>query len=485
MKRSTCLSALLVGLSLTMASAAVAAPPKRPTKGVKTNKPADAKAKPAPTEDAAQPAAPAPNAPATDAAQPADPNAPAAPSNGGNPPAPSKSQNPPTAAPTDPSAPTTPAAQPQPAQTDEQAPATTPATPAVTLGTTPATASDQPQTAPAEPAAPPAPRKWAGTSIFTSTSTSTATVFKNQQLSSIPAVDSSVYLLPRYLISDAFQLRGRLIFSYNWSNSSETVSKHEPRFSDTTLQLFYRKIPEVATVKPLLAFNAGIPTSPESRARTMVFNPGATLQLTKTLEHVLGGDWLFLHQTSYYHPIYTSTTPQIRNPAPYAFQCVNGTSCQDQLSGTFNTSDSLTYAFLVSAEWGKFNPALYYLGGTSWAYTPKDISANDVQPGLGNQPIGSSTTQGSTNLRQIHYFSAWLDYNWNAWFTTEVGYWMQRAALTANGTYGNPFFDQYQDMRVYLGANFSVDNLIKELEGGSAAGGIVRAKNTKTPMWTF
>jgi hypothetical protein len=458
MKRSTCLSALLVGLSLTIGVSALAAPPpsgRAPKKSVK--KPAaeeekkDNKAK-APPTDVAQ-------------AQPTDPP----------PPQPEGGGTAPTPAPADP---TPPAAEPT--------PASEPSTqPAVTLGTSTSPASDQPQAAAEEPKAKPKPRAWAGTSIFMSTSTSTATIFKDQQQDYNPTVDSNIYFLPRYAINEAFQLRGRLIFTYEWTNSDETVTKHEPRFSDTTLQLFYRKIPEVAGIKPMVALNAGLPTSPESRARTLVFTPGATLQLSKGVEHVAGGELLFLASAVYSHPIYRNTTPEVRTARPYAFQCVGGNACTDQLSGTFNPSDSISYAFLASGEWGKWNPAIYYLGSSQWAYTGRSLTANDVQPGLGNQPIGSSTAQGPTNVRQLHYFSAWLDYNWNSWFTSEVGYWLQRSALTEDGKYGNPFFDKYQDMRVYIGASFQVDNLIKQLEGGSAEAGIVRAKNNKTPMWTF
>ena len=111
------------------------------------------------------------------------------------------------------------------------------------------------------------------------------------------------------------------------------------------------------------------------------------------------------------------------------------------------------------------------------------LEAGETSP-FGEQVVNDHMS-GAWRKMRCDYFSAWLDYNWNAWFTTEVGYWMQRAALTADGKYGNPFFDRYQDMRVYLGASFQVDNLIKQLEGGSGEGGIVRAKNTKTPMWTF
>ena len=91
-----------------------------------------------------------------------------------------------------------------------------------------------------------------------------------------------------------------------------------------------------------------------------------------------------------------------------------------------------------------------------------------------------------TSVRQTHYFSAWLDYNVNSWLTAEVGVWNSTSAITGAGTRANPLFNQYADTRVYLGASFQLDNLVKAIQGGSEGeGGVVRAKNTKQPMWRF
>lgn len=457
MKRSSCLSAMLVGLSVTTASLAFAAPPAATQAPVK-------QAAPAP---AVKPVLVAQNKgeikPGTRTVQ--DP----APTEGGTAP------TAPTTAPADPTAPAT-----DPAPTTD--PATEPTTqPAITIGSgTGAPASDTPAAAAAEPAKKPKPRPFAGTQIFAQISTSTATVFRGQQQYSNPTVDTAAFLTPRYAISEAFQLRGRLVFYYELTNSDTTATRNEPRFSDTVLQLYYRKIPAVAGIKPLVALNATAPSSSESRARTMLFAPGATLQLSKPIEHVLGGDVLLLANSTYSHPIYRSNTAEIRGTAPYAFSCAGGNNCSDQLSGVFNTSDSLSYAFLVAGSWGKWSPALYYLGSSQWAYTGK-TPTNPVD----GSPVQSSDAFRPTSVRQASYFAAWLDYEANSWFTAELGYSLFRAALDEDGTRGNPFFGRYQDMRVYLGANFNIDNIMKQLEGGPTDAGIVRAKNGKAPFWVF
>jgi hypothetical protein len=451
MKRSSCLSAMLVGLSVTvtMSSVAVAAPaaPEAAAPAAKPVLVAQATGNRGPKPKTVQ--------------QTDDP-----PAEGGTAPAPA--------------APAAPAAAPavEPAATQGTEPTSTPA---ISIGgSTGAPAADTPAAAEGDPTKKPKPRPFAGTQVFVQTAMSTATVFKGQQQDYNPTVDAAAYLLPRYTLSDTFQLRGRLLFYYEFTNSDTTATRNEPRFSDTTLQLYYKKIPAVAGFKPLLAANLGVPTSSESRARTMVVAPGATLQISRGVEHVLGGELLFLFASAYSHPIYRSNTPEIRGSAPYSFSCAGGNNCSDQLSGVFNTSDSLSYTALVAGEWGKWSPALFYLGSSSWAYQGK-APTNPID----GTPVESPAGARPTNVRQASYFSAWLDYNANSWFTAEVGYSLFRTALDEDGTRGNPFFGRYQDMRVYIGANFNIDNIMKELEGGQTDAGIVRARNSKQPFWNF
>jgi hypothetical protein len=432
MKRSSCLSAMLVGLSVTTASVAFAAPTPVMV----------AQAKGQPTTKTVQPSDPTPGGGGAD----------------------------PTAAPSTPA----PSSEPSTEPTTENPPQ------AVTLGSAAgAPGTDSPNASATEPAKPAAKRRWAGTQIFAATSMTTATIFRGQTQYADPTVDGAIYLQPRFSLNDSFQLRGRLVFNYEFTNSDETITKNEPRFSDTTISLFYKKIPELpGGIKPGAALNVGLPTSPESRARTLVFNPGVSVQLSKTIEHLPGNGSLdLLASGGYSHPIYRSTTPEVRTSAPYAFQCVGGSTCGDQLSGTFNTSDTISYTLLVSATWGKWSPALYYLGASQWAYTGKEVELN-------GRPVQSADGFSPTHLRQTSYFSAWVDYEANTWFTAELGYSLSRAALTEDGSRGNPFFDRYQDQRVYVGANFNIDNIMKQLEGGPTEAGIVRAQNKK-PIGQF
>jgi hypothetical protein len=450
MKRSSCLSACVVlGVSMATASVAFAAPSPNGK---------DAPAKPALVAQAKQ------EKPGTKSVQPSDP----APSEGGG------------AAPA-PAAPAPAEAAPEAAEPAPAPAAPEPGpTPAISIGTASGNPAADTPAASEDPKAKPKPRPWAGTQIFATTSMTTATVFKGQTQYNNPTVDSSIWLQPRFALSDAFQLRGLLVFSYEYTNADDTTTKNEPRFSDTTLSLFYRKIPEIpGGIKPAVAVNLGLPTSPESRARTLVVNPGATVQLVKAFEHVLGGEVDIIGSGIYSHPFYRNTTPEIRGTAPYAFQCIGATTCQDQLSGTFNVSDSVGYSLIVTGEWGKWSPALFYRGTSQWAY-----HGSDVQNPVDGTTVSSPAGFGPTHVRQRSYFSAWLDYNANSWLTAEVGYWLDRTMLGEDGTRGNPFFDRYQDMRVYLGASFNIDNIMKQLEGGPAEAGIVRAK-ARSPIGHF
>jgi hypothetical protein len=356
--------------------------------------------------------------------------------------------------------------------------------PAVSVGTSTTPQKDKPQAAPEEAKPKPKPRPFAGSQIYATTSMSTQTIFRGQQQDYNPTVEQAVWLQPRYSINKDFQLRGRTIVTYEFTNSDSTTYRNEPILSDTTLQLFYRSIPDFAGIKPMIAVNAGLPTSKLSRARTLMFAPGVTGQLSKGFEHVLGGEVSLITSVTYSHPIYQSRQPEVVDPrGQQTLQCVGGASCGDLIGGSLNPSDTLSYMFLVAGEWGKFSPGLLYFGGSSWVYRPKEIMESDVIAGGNAVPVTGSSNP--TSVRQTHFVSAFLDYHFNTWFTGEVGYQMSRSIFNESGQYGNPFFDRYQDMRVYLGANFNIDNLMKTLEGGEAEAGIVRAHNTKKPFGVF
>jgi len=379
-------------------------------------------------------------------------------------------------------------ASPTAAPTDASQTTESPATPqpAVSVGTPTGPTTDTPQASNEAPAKKPKPRPFAGTQIFLTTSMTTNTVFRGQTQYDNPTVESNAWLLPRYAINESFQLRGRMIVSYELTNSDDTTYRNEPTLSDAGLQLFYRKIPEIATIKPQVSLNVSLPTSKISRARTLLFSPGATLQLSKTFENIGGGEIMVLASAVYSHPIYQSRNPEVADPrAPGAFQCAGGNGCQDLLSGTLNPSDTFSYTALVAGEWGKWAPALYYLGATQWAYHPKaGVTYGDATGTNDNREIPSNFEP--TSVRQTHYFSAWLDYNFNPWLTGELGYWNQVSAIAGNGQRSNVFFDRYAgDTRVYLGVNINIDNLLKQLEGGDVDAGIVRAQNNHKAIGTF
>jgi hypothetical protein len=346
----------------------------------------------------------------------------------------------------------------------------------------PAPGADRPQESAASAPRKAARRPFEGSSLFNQNSVTTGTIFRGQQLYDDPTVESSLWILPRYALSDAWQLRGRLVVSYEYTNSDTTNYRNEPVLSDTQLSLYYRSIPKVLGIQPYVAATLSAPTSKVSRSRTLVVSPGVAAQLSRPFERFLGGDALVLANFGYSHPIYRSANAETVDPRPPgSFACVGGTNCQDLLSGTMNPSDTLTYSVIVDAEWGKWSPAIMYLGASQWAYHPP-AAMNPVD----GTPITSPVGFGPTNVRQTHYFSVWLDYNFNSWFTGEVGFWNSVQALDNNGQRSNILFDRYQDTRVYLGFSIQLDNLASTISGETGGeAGVVRAKNQHSPMWTF
>ncbi len=333
----------------------------------------------------------------------------------------------------------------------------------------------------ADPGAPPpaeaekAPVKWAGSSIFVQTGMSLDTVLPKSVQSQDSTVETYAVFLPRWSFNKEFQLRARLNFIYEWTNSDTTVTNHEPRFSDLAFTLFYRGLPKIEKFSILAGVSLALPTSPESRARTMIVQPGLALQVARPIDHFLGGEALFLATGSYTHPFYSNTTPGYSDtvgyrsdPKAYSPACYGGDlTCTSQISSRANVSDTLSWAVLFSPSWGKWSPAAYFQMSHAFAYTFKDL------PGVERSNNRTSTRQGT-------YFSFWLDYNANAWFSAEVGYQMQRDLIAADGGAGNPFFSTNQQMIAYLGANVTLDKLYEALTTSdhSGDGGIVRAQRT-------
>lgn len=371
-----------------------------------------------------------------------------------------------------------------PAPPTEVAPTESPAprpAPALEAGGGPVPAADTHGSALPAEAKKPRSRPFAGSALYNQNSVTTGTIFRGQQLDYNPTVESLLYLLPRYALSDAWQIRARAILSYEYTNSDSSNYRNEPLLSDTTLQLFYRKIPKVLGFQPAVAANLALPTSKLSRGRTLLFSPGATLQISQAWEHVLGGELAILASTAYSHPVYRSRNPEVVDRRPPAFSCFGGNNCQDLISGTMNPSDILSYSAIVEMEWGKWAPAIMYLGASQWTYTPKEVS-NPVD----GTPVQSAPGFEPTAVRQTHYVSAWLDYNFNSWFTGEVGFWNSASAIDNRGQRSAVLFDRYQDTRVYFGASIQLDNLVRTLQGDDdGEAGVVRAKSDKQPMFTF
>jgi hypothetical protein len=353
----------------------------------------------------------------------------------------------------------------------------------VTLGGTPAatttgTPADQPKEEKKAPK-----EKWvdrfAGSSIFTQVSSNFDTFAPGFSPNRDPIVESWTRFGPRFNITKDFQLRGLVSVVYEMTNSNSTTYKREPTLSDTTLQLFYRGIP--AVLDKHLKFQpfvfTGLPTSKESRARTLFVQPGAGLQAAFAAEHVLGGEFMAIAQVAYSRPIYQSTTATSTDGRPYENACFGGsagdTSCGNQLNGLANVRDQFSWLFIVVQEWGKWSPGLFWRMGHAAPYQFKDI------PGV------QRVQDGPPGFRNDTFFSAWLDYHLNDWLTPEVGYQFGRRFLGDNGRYANPIWDNQQDMRIYIGANIQLDSLYKSIAGEGGEAGVVRAKNRANPLFQF
>ncbi len=289
-------------------------------------------------------------------------------------------------------------------------------------------------------------------------------------------VDSFAYVQPRFSITKDWQLRALLYFSYEFTDTvnSSTTRAHEVQFGDITPSVYYKGIPSFAGVHAQLGVAVGLPTSAVSQARTMILSPSLQGTLSRDFEHVLGGDFAVVLSGIYSHPFYQYKTAGLENQPAYQPNCFSGgdSSCGLQASGAANTENAIVWSVLLSQTWGKWNPGVLFRMTHSFVYQFQDL------PGV-------SRIDNPSSVRQSVYFAAFVDYNINSWLTGEVGYQLSRNILNADSTYGNPFYDPNQDMRLYLGVNVGLDKLYEAVRGKSAKAGIVRVKNDTSPVVRF
>jgi hypothetical protein len=246
-------------------------------------------------------------------------------------------------------------------------------------------------------------------------------------------VESSILLRPRFDAGNDISIRGRLALSYEWTNSDTTTDLHEPVLSDLELEVLWKGVPKLVGIETSIGVSTIFPTSKVSRARTMYFAPGVLLAIRRPfslfsgeLELALGG--------SYHRPVYRYTTPNLADPPPYAPQCFGGgVGCLAQGSGVANVRDRLDWRASITGDWFGVSPGILFEASHQLPYA------------IGDQAV-----------RVLTFFSFWISYAPLDWLGIELGYAMERNIISGSGGYGNPFFDRYQDMRLYLSLSFTL-----------------------------
>lgn len=355
------------------------------------------------------------------------------------------------------------------AQAQQSATSTTP-----TAGpTVPATAAAATPAAPAAAPAPrPAPLFWRQSLINFTVSANFNALGIGNQLTTNRTVDMSLSLRPRFTLSRMFQVRAGLDFNYEFTNSDFTTTRNEPRFADPFVDLWVTGIPAVGPLKMWVAPRLVFPVSPESRAQTRILTAGMVFQAAVGVEHFLGGDLAIIANAVYTHNFDQFTTPGLRPESieqrgysPSCFGVPTDTGCANQVSGLANASDVMSWAVILAPSWGIWSPGVFF-------------RMQHIFPHQFRALEGTSNGVAQPNtVRQTTFFAAWLDVNPNPWFTLEVGYSMGRNILQANGQYGNPIWDDNQDMRLYVSTVITVDKLYQALSGASrGSGGVIRTQ---------
>jgi hypothetical protein len=319
---------------------------------------------------------------------------------------------------------------------------------------------------------------WAGTTLYAQTSASMTTFAPSMQQTQSSTVESWFLFQPRISINKDWQVRARATLNYEWTDtaSTSTTTRNEPAFGDTIFYLMYRGIPEVPKlgIKTQVGILLGTPTSKASWAKRMIVSPGPLVSFSKTFEKVAGGAVSLGVSTSFSHPFYTHKTGAPLGDTSYPWQCAplgGGDAGACSTNGGFGKASAenvLSFIFSASAEWelpkkwGSISPSAVMFWTNSWAYQFSDVPLSSVTgTGSGNVP----RLADRTNFAQSTYFNLAFAYSPTKWLAIETGYYMFRSLIKEDGKLGNPFFDDMQDMRLYLAANFTLDQLYTSIAG--------------------
>lgn len=319
-----------------------------------------------------------------------------------------------------------------------------------------------------------------GSTLYAQTSASMTTFSPSMQQTQASTVESWFLFQPRFTISKDWQARVRATLNYEWTDTANTTTttKNEPMFGDTIFYLMFRGIPAIPKVgiKTQVGILASTPTSKASWARRLIVSPGPIVALSKTFEKVAGATINLGVSGSFSHPFYTNTSGASLNATSYQWQCApigGGDAASCGSNGGFGKASAenvLSFIFSASAEWklpkkwGSISPSAVMFWTNAWAYQFSDVPLSSVTGTAtpGNVP----RLADRTNFSQSTYFNLAFEYSPTKWLGIETGYYMFRSLIKEDGKLGNPFFDDMQDMRLYLAANFTLDQLYLAATGG-------------------
>lgn len=274
-----------------------------------------------------------------------------------------------------------------------------------------------------------------------------------------PTVDFTFYFRPRWTFSRNFQIRGLLVGSVEMTDTAFTTTSYKNQwlFSDPSVDFYFTGLPTFAGFKVNLAIRTTFPLSLTSQAQTRIMGLGAVVNIARPIHHVLGGNLNLGITAGYLHPFYEYTTPGLSG-FPYARNCApaqpGDASCTGQAGGSFNVANAFSFIFSAQLEWTRFNISTFM-----WVTDNLLYSAN---PGYGSN---LSAIANPSTVRDSEFFLFSMEYTPNNWLGIEAGYFMTRSFLNGAGQIGNPIWDPYQDSRVYMGLNFTLDRLFEAVTG--------------------
>jgi hypothetical protein len=286
-------------------------------------------------------------------------------------------------------------------------------------------------------------------------------------------------LRPRYYIKPYLSVRARLDLTTEWLNAEETKYARQALFGDLWTEMIYEP-PKFHGIDSVVGVRAVWGTSIEAQAQTSVVQLGPVAAIGRTFDTRIGTFDVRLGMYGLGN-IVKSTSPTV----DLGYSCQ--TTAETPLTCSTAAGPQNNRFSLITSIGGKYSPIPQLTLWTSfliidrWRYPVPEQTLTD--PMAGTFTVGPDLND--TRFLQQTWFLAAVDWDVTKWMTLTLGYYTLRLLTNPDGTYGNPFYHQGGNTRIFLTSTFALDHVYEAIRDRVRASRAKKNASVQNPFGTF